>query len=204
MARIVLSPLATSISGRQGGVTFRMTRHGPVMQRAQDTPVRLDSASVAVKARFAAAVHAWSVMPAPQQDALQALQADAGHGSPGPWTRAWSKYALLGAWDYPYATEPTTPLKILWTGYGTGVWAIMTDHVYAAPWTHARILIFNPSGGLWSRHWHWRPFQTGTGLIYAEAENIPAGYSALVLPYTADGSLFRTGDAHEIGPWPPP
>ncbi len=196
MARIVLSPLATSLSGRQGGVTFRMTRHGPVMQKAQDTPAHLDSASVAVKARFAAAVHAWSVMPADLQNALQALQADAGHGSPGPWFKAWSKYALLGAWDYPFATDPAPPITISHIGLFPTVWKIFTDHVYAPPWTHAWVLIFNPSGGLGFRNWFYKIFQYGTGVVFYDIENVPPGYSALVIPCTADRSLFRLGDAH--------
>lgn len=197
MARITLAPLVASLSGRIDGLTIRMTRNGPVMQKAQDTPPRLDDASLAVKDRFGLGVRAWSVMPRTLQDIFSAAHTKASHGSPGPWITAWSKYALTESWNYSYASDPDHILTITNATFTDTYVYFYVSGGYKTGYYKAWVLIFHPQLGLDSRNWWASSYYLSGARVRLLKAGIPSGSSVIILPKKTSGEDYvGVGDAY--------
>lgn len=196
MARIMLSQLAASLSGRADGVTFRMTRHGPVMQASQDTPPRTDAASMAVKAHFLTGVLSWSVFRQDLQGTLKTLQAKDRRASPGPWITAFTNYIHVASWDYAYFTHPDKRLTILSVEDIGAWWRFWVDAFIGWPWDSVMALIFHPLSGIDPQGWQ-ELFILSGPRVDVPHHDMPPGCSVLLLPFDRlNNTDIGPGDAH--------
>lgn len=181
MARVTLSPLAASLSGRQDGITVRMTRHGPVLQRSHDAPAYDTAPAVAQKARFTHGVRTWSTMPTDLRALLTNAHTRAGHGSPGPWLTAWNTYVQTSTWDYTFCTDPDRHINLDHVTILDPNWRLWLDPPTVHPWTMCWYLITHPDG--WITPHGWRINVGASTALYAiPLEDIPVGAVALCLP----------------------
>lgn len=187
MARLTLGPLVASVKGRFEGTTVRMTKYGPVLQKAHDPPPRLDSGSVAAKAQFSRAIHAWSTMGTDLQHTLRDLHREARHGSPGPWVTTWSRYESTSDWNHAFATHPEQQFIITHADTSGPYVRIWFDRVFASPWWYAHGLTWKFDG--WFRPHGW--FATA---LAATHDHVVV--SQTTLPADAHCVVFPTQQAH--------
>jgi len=199
VARLTLAPLVASLSGRMDGLTVRMTRNGPVMQKAQDTPPYTDDASMAVKDRFGMGVHVWATMPRSFRDILSADHTKAGRGSPGPWITAWSKYALTNEWNYPYGSDHDHVLTIFNAYLSIGYWYFEVSGGYKPDYTKVFVLVFHPDLYIDPRRWFVRNYISSGTKVTVSEEDMPPGSSCLLLPKHDVGEDYvGVGDAYPL------
>lgn len=104
MARAVSGGAAGLLRGSIGNTTYRITRHGQVVQSKPIPPVHNTERAVAAKRGFKAAMHIWKSIRDDHRffyDALRAATAPLDVTPTQDWTAAYQRLIYDQGWHYP-------------------------------------------------------------------------------------------------------
>ncbi len=142
MARVILGPLASSISGRIGDLLFRRTRYGTVIQKMHKVRDVATDAELVTRDRFRITARTWSVMPTPLREDLTARQRSAATGSPGPFATSTLGYLAGRPWDYSLVSDPAVDIQILAFRDNPPNWTVTLNTFPVAPFNSFHIFFF--------------------------------------------------------------
>ncbi|KKM19933.1 hypothetical protein LCGC14_1650600 [marine sediment metagenome] len=130
MAKINPGPLASSISGSVGNITFERTRFGQVVQRKPIPPTHTTTAAMAIKDRFRQGMAGFFNLDADLRTGLR-LGADTyNKAQTSPWLTTWMRYWGGAPWQLPAVPRPDVVLQV--TGIvPAGAWTFISTNLDA-------------------------------------------------------------------------
>lgn len=195
MARLLPGPLAASVSGSVGDVTFEMTRFGMVAQQKPIPPVHLTSKAVLTKTQFGNAVRAYFKLDPSLTDKLTPVAHARHHTKTQDWISAYYRAQRYLTWEMPLAAEGAPRLVILSTVWIDPNLYIYTNLDMINPAYSAHIVVTR-SGSILAEPGGLQTMLLTVPPTPIQRSSPPATWSIILFPYlTAAANSIGRSDA---------